>query len=401
MESLHRKIPAATEIEPLQTKWREKGRTVETFHDLVLCYYCAIEIVTVPPITGPDGVPTLINAQFEKLLEMIRKATEVTHELRCDAGAPMGGETQEVYFRRAFAHFSEKYGGDNPFNFLGAENGSESGLETSGTHIINVATLFMGSKRYPTGTELFTALEPLIESSILLDTRRKGLSLDILGMLAISVLPTNLTDLLRGTEGDILQEYQQPCQIAKTTFFRRCWPCKFRDAKGNRCVNMVIGHGKGHQLEDGTVVQAGAYESIGTNYDFMDMFLKFKELPQGNDYSRTAVVKRHREILARENYASMWSSCHTTCLACLFSVPAHVLPCGHVLCDDCVDDFSEISRNTCTRTIRDCPLCSQVGKPSVAWTLKGASQQAAPRILSLDGQVSLHLLFIQKLTLDS
>jgi len=189
MVSLNQDIPDTTELRQLQDYWRGKGKTVGTIRELVLCYYYDIKIVCIPPMTG---VPICVKEQFEKLRKTILEATKTTSDLRRTAGALMGGEKQDFYFRRAFSHFSENYGKENPFNFLDAENQFETGFGTTVTHIIKAATQLMGNKKYASGTQLFTALEPLLASSIMLDARRKDFTLD-LGMSNLSVLLINHT----------------------------------------------------------------------------------------------------------------------------------------------------------------------------------------------------------------
>jgi len=201
----------------------------------------------------------------------------------------------------------------------------------------------------------------------------------------------------------ILKEYHKLCHVAKTNFFASHWPCNFQDKKGRRCVNVASSHSKGHQLSNGKVVKAGKHDSSGTDYDFMNMFRKFIKMSEGKDNSRSSVARNHRKILADDKYRHMWSRCHTTCLCCLFSVPAHVLPCGHVLCDACVDDFSnnsdnsfsEINGNVVIRAMSQCPLCPPTSELAVC-TLPKVPRQAAPRILSLDGWVFLCLLLSVK-----
>lgn len=75
---------------------------------------------------------------------------------------------------------------------------------------------------------------------------------------------------------------------------------------------------------------------------------------------------------------------HTTCFACLFSTPRHVLGCGHLICETCVDDFSNARDSagpiSSQKSIQiSCPFCS------AEWSLKRDPRHTACRVLCLDG----------------
>jgi len=189
MRFLDREIPPCSNLSELQDEWHEKGNLIKTIRELVLCYYCEIEVACIP---STAGVPINITGQFDKLRSTILKATKATSDGRKAAGTLMGGENQDFYFRRAFDHFSASYGKEKiPFNFLKVENQFESGSGAGVTHIIKAATQLMGDNRYATGIHLFTELENLLASAIVLDARRQDLVLE-LGMLKISIFHANL-----------------------------------------------------------------------------------------------------------------------------------------------------------------------------------------------------------------
>lgn len=137
-----------------------------------------------------------------------------------------------------------------------------------------------------------------------------------------------------------------------------------------------------------------------------------KELPDYNQHTGdksfwiSAAVELHQATLASPTYLKIWNGAadfgssppkakasHSTCFCCLFSAPGVVLECGHVLCDACVDDFSE--HNTDSLVLQRCPLCDTIsGKLNErnSCTLKRDPLWAAPRILSLDGYATCALL---------
>lgn len=78
-----------------------------------------------------------------------------------------------------------------------------------------------------------------------------------------------------------------------------------------------------------------------------------------------------------------------TCYACLLASPSYTLNCGHMVCSDCIHDFSnrvelELQRGTDVHAdvhVIPCPFpnCSGLA------LRKQVPPQAAPRVLSLDG----------------
>ena len=78
-----------------------------------------------------------------------------------------------------------------------------------------------------------------------------------------------------------------------------------------------------------------------------------------------------------------------TCYACLLASPSYTLNCGHMICSDCIHDFSnseelEFQRGADAHAdvhVIPCPFPNCSG-----WARrKQEPQQAAPRVLSLDG----------------
>jgi hypothetical protein len=214
-----------------------------------------------------------------------------------------------------------------------------------------------------------------------------------------------------------MKEYGKFCTDAENDFFKSYWPCNYRDKKGRRCVNVATKHDKGHQIQKGVIVATGEYisdansdahivsffQTVSVEYESLLKKLKYENSQSRKDKApprssaaaiRTTAAAIQRDTLGSDLYLKLWAppagvlSSHRTCLGCLFSTPSRVLPCGHLICDDCVYDFSENSgseKDGESLTIRDCPLCGgrdAIGKP---WTLKQEPRQAAPRVLSLDG----------------
>jgi hypothetical protein len=210
---------------------------------------------------------------------------------------------------------------------------------------------------------------------------------------------------------EMVSKYERFCYAAQEEFYQHHWPCNYRDRKGRRCVNVATKHQKGHQIATGKVVAAGSYipEREGLEADgfhFIELVTKtYKELIERLDRkpkARQAAMQIQRDTLEKDPYLKMWNNLnaannpstaaskayasHSTCFSCLFSTPNHALSCGHVICDMCVEDFSEVPHIDHVRTVTDCPLCGSGDPPwKKLLIIKKNPRQTGPRILSLDG----------------
>jgi len=223
-----------------------------------------------------------------------------------------------------------------------------------------------------------------------------------------------LTEVKDSAATDVIKRYTQSCEDAYKDFCQHHWRYSYTDKKtGRRCENVASKHLKGHQLENGKIVAVGNYVRTDdidpdTNLPALirAILSEYKRLSQRCNGDKSVgiseAVKLHREILGHHLYLKIWNgskvpgssspvatASHSTCLSCLFSTPGIVGPCGHVLCDACVEDFSEHDGDF--RTVR-CPLCgiTSSGKSNErdTWTLKTDPLWVAPRVLSLDGYVA-------------
>ncbi|KAK5989815.1 Phospholipase A I-like protein [Cladobotryum mycophilum] len=76
---------------------------------------------------------------------------------------------------------------------------------------------------------------------------------------------------------------------------------------------------------------------------------------------------------------------HSTCLSCLEGIPENCLPCGHIICNDCVQNMGEYIDGGFFK-LKKCPLIEhRQDNWSNGWIGSQKPKQAAPRILSLDG----------------
>jgi len=212
----------------------------------------------------------------------------------------------------------------------------------------------------------------------------------------------------------VIVRYGIHFRAAMKEFWDNFWPCGYIDTKGGYCVNVKTKHHKGHQINSGKSVAGGSYRSGDGDSirDICEQSVKsvsdeYTKLLQRLDQTaiRSSAAAIRAEILTDQRYFKTWrprpnvtlgagnpdsetALNHYTCFGCLFSVPILALPCGHVLCDTCVQDFSlPDKQRQWVRTVKYCPLCGKDEKlyPAPPWTICNEPKQAAPRVLSLDG----------------
>ena len=98
---------------------------------------------------------------------------------------------------------------------------------------------------------------------------------------------------------------------------------------------------------------------------------------------RTAVLDPfYRHVGFSDRYVS-----HSTCFVCFVASPQHALPCGHVLCTQCLQAFGA-SRTTRKWVVEidTCPLLHQQPQNwTKPWQIAFKPVTAGVRVLTLDG----------------
>lgn len=106
----------------------------------------------------------------------------------------------------------------------------------------------------------------------------------------------------------------------------------------------------------------------------------------------------HRRMLSK--FQEKWTNIRSydTCLICLRRRPQYGLPCGHCICDNCVQVFGTLScENPWDFQLQCCLLC---GLATPGLVVKVKPKTATVRLLSVDGggiRGSVSLEFIQAL----
>lgn len=209
---------------------------------------------------------------------------------------------------------------------------------------------------------------------------------------------------IKGLATDIFDTYLPFVNGALHDFCQLYWPCDFTNSKG-RCINVSSRHVKGHQTQSGHIIGVGPYSS---DFSFERYSAKWtRSLKrhitslQGRNTSeaysnaktsfgapdKSFALKVHGDAISTF-YHSLGSATqfthHGTCLCCLMGLPQYSLPCGHILCVQCVKLYGREHEGG-VRTFKSCPLHPHAMFPSVPWPIGLKPDAAGVRILSLDG----------------
>ena len=165
-------------------------------------------------------------------------------------------------------------------------------------------------------------------------------------------------------------------------------------------------HGsKGHQLKNGKVFAVGGYVSEFSFESYRERFVwnvyyRLDELQnalieglQNKDGEGEAqlAAEIHKDKVMAHFYkhtangrAGAFVS-HSTCFSCLFEPPEHALPCGHILCTNCLQAYGHLSKNRSCVELDGCPMESLYRPKYGSWRVILKPATAGIRILTLDG----------------
>lgn len=155
-----------------------------------------------------------------------------------------------------------------------------------------------------------------------------------------------------------------------------------------QCLNFLDGHTKGHQFRPsgifGKFPWRKPYLLVGdfeADFDLDDYADCIDDIVQELlAHGRTATYR----LLAKEVTARKIGlvKSNTTCLGCLARRPLWLLPCEHMLCEECLQRFgrSNTLEERVTRLV-GCPF----GDSSAEVTFALKPRNAAARTLALDG----------------
>lgn len=213
---------------------------------------------------------------------------------------------------------------------------------------------------------------------------------------------------------DIFPLYLEHLDAALENFCESHWPCEHVDPEtGSSCVNVKRGHGeKGHQNANGKIFADGIYTTRRTfealQEEFAsDTYFRLHELlsilrdrratPLNGRTARNDEIQVAAEIHRDDVLASFYRhvskngkidryNSHSVCFCCLLRPPEHALPCGHVLCTQCITLYGHRQPGSRTEiSIEYCPLEVQTMRASQSWKIHLKPEAAGVRILTLDG----------------
>lgn len=192
--------------------------------------------------------------------------------------------------------------------------------------------------------------------------------------------------------------YKKKCSGVQR-FFEKYQQCQFENGAGH-CILLSDFHQGIHQDSTGKEIGLGNFE-LGKSKVLIEHFIQQVEAQFFRQYRLTCDdsggnIRRPRpsaqEVIACRTIVLRtlqhgWSKVYSykSCFICLSSLPDHVLPCGHALCEACVLDFGIPPENgsQTEMAFEKCVLCGESWRPPQLIQLK--PECAGVRILTLDG----------------
>ncbi|KAK5360276.1 hypothetical protein LTS13_010366 [Exophiala xenobiotica] len=378
---------AVTEVEffRLYTEhWRKRHKAINNMADLIRCYYADITVVRIPT----KGRYMLADAQINKLHAEILKGCDASFSSKMSAHMLSNTDELNSYLQAGFDHFTTEE--DKPFNFVEVALKNNPIPRDFGDHILGLAAVVREVTEDRDGPKLFNKLSYMVASCIFIDCirqRRPGKSQDLFD-----------------------QFYSSSCTAALEHFCNKFWPCSYVSKKGRPCVNVKATHGpKGHQNAQGKIISSGPYQSRFSSFEYsktwsalikeyLFRFEKQLEETAAKQRPRPRDAVNPKDVLAydlhhehMQDFFRMWENrsasdfaSPTTCFCCLMEVPQHPLPCGHVLCTECVKVYGRhYDRNSFV--MEYCPLHRKQGKFSDVCVIHFKPDSAGVRVLTLDG----------------
>lgn len=335
-----------------------------------------MKIIRVPE----KGRPKLIQAQAQELYNSIRQACSWARDARAELRMLLDVEELQSYLDCAFDHFARTL--DKPFDFVQASLANSPIPLDFGGNILKLAINVMEEwQDEPDARSIFQELSYVVASCIMFDSARNK---------------------NKGTVESIFPLYLEHLDAALENFCNSHWPCEFvKPGTGVRCVNVRNGHAKGHQKKDGKVLAVGDYASAFCFRDYHEqfqrnVFLNLKDLQTllhkqvvNNEPEEKAVAEIHRNTVLASFFRRRGSEgnnfhSHTACFCCLFELPKHSLPCGHIICTSCAKIYGFNSGKN-ELWIHGCPLCHSGNNQPDSCRIYLKPRMAGVRVLTLDG----------------
>lgn len=350
----------------------KSGYRVESARALLLLYYSSVRVIRIPNKSSP----TIVHSQIQNLYKELKRAAESSHASKLGVRMRLNCEELQPYLQKAFDHFCSDL--DEAFDFVKASYDNSSIPTDLGGNILKLS--FRASQVWRDkldGPLLFKELSFIIAGCVMLDAVRQR---------------------KLGTAKEIFSEYMDHFDMALDEFCDKFWPCEFVSNKG-RCVNVKLLHSKGHQSKKGEILGLGEYRSSFTSASYSRVFLdeiyqRLHELladlareSKSTDIEQEVAATLHKKRILGPFFRHLGGAeqfvSHSACLACLVSPAEHTLPCGHVLCTPCLQDFGKMKGPTLIE-MKYCPLHYEE-TADFKWPIAIVPPNAGIRILCIDG----------------
>ncbi|KAJ2991286.1 hypothetical protein NUW58_g2566 [Xylaria curta] len=365
--------------------WRERGKAINGLVDLIKCYYSSIQIIRLPT----EGHPKLMEEQVGKLYGATLTASIAARCARYQARMLLDVEDLNDYLQQAFNHYSNSL--DSPFDFVQASSRNSPIPADFGGNILKLALDMMAilkPEQHTDARRIFSELSYMVASCIMLDSARHK---------------------NKGSAVQIFPKYIRHLDDALENFCDQHWPCEFINAKtGLRCINVRSGHtSKGHQSADGRVFAAGdwvskfSFQNHGAFRDWVYGCLVelLRELTtqvrENNEAEERVAAHIHKTMVLTNLFSHAKNSDgashirnylinHTACFCCLFGQAEHTLPCGHVLCTECIHTYGSALGANWIKLL-ECPFACRGNRMATSCVIHMKPKLAGIRLVTLDG----------------
>ncbi|KAK0902288.1 hypothetical protein LTR91_025072 [Friedmanniomyces endolithicus] len=365
----------------LANKWRGLGKHIYTVEDLILRYYSSFRVVRVP--AGPSYM--IINEQIGRLQRAIRNGCEASFCSKRQARMLTNADELYTYLQCGFDHFTAHL--DLPFNFMHVSLLRNPIPNDFGGHILQLCVTICRRRGNYAPRRLawiFEKLSVVLASCVLLDCARfrKG---------KIVQLFSSYERFFDYAIGEYM-EVHLPCAYVSAEGARRCVLAKSRHhQKGHRDSHGILAAGDfDSPLHSDFAVQwkqqiSAGVESLHRDFTYelgqVSMVTASDGVPE-----KEIALDLHLGHLEHFFHAVGPAACmrsHATCFCCVMNVPEHPLPCGHVLCDDCIHALGRPRKLSVE--MKKCPLHPSETEWARPVLVSTTPPGASARVLVLDG----------------
>jgi predicted acylesterase/phospholipase RssA/energy-coupling factor transporter ATP-binding protein EcfA2 len=337
--------------------------------DLFGVFFQQIKFCYIPDKKGRP--PKELYQQYQVLRHQITVASQEGQESRRKCWIQYNVPALSYILNRAFEHFRTT---DKPFDFYTAARNDNPNPVSMAEHIAN----------------LLRHLHELRSENMV--TRSK--------IIAICLVTSAVRFMNQVYDPHVIwnTHLKHECEVALDIFGNKYQRCGFTFPDGMSCIARKMTHDQ-HCNEKGTRLPGLFTDSSLKRspqndplYQIHKDFVRFYEMAcdrgahGGQSLPTAKSLRELRENVFRE-FQPVWEciASNKTCFTCLHGVPDHVMPCGHVYCSRCVEDFGRSSDDyECAWIIKECVLC-RTRWPQSPQLIRMKPRCAGVRILSLDG----------------